>query len=77
MTIIICKKCGYEMINNYNNYGRICLNCGCFTEPEDIEIVKNNKKIQEKYAEIAINKIKDDYRKNMVKDCIDKIKDNL
>jgi hypothetical protein len=62
MAIVICKNCGHEMIGNENHYGKLCLNCGFFIEPEsDIKLVNDNKKIKEKYSLIAINKIRDKF----------------
>ena len=84
MAIVICKNCGHEMIGNENHYGKLCLNCGFFIEPEsDIKLVSENKKIKEKYAILSRNNWRVRYdlmayeRKNRLKDCVDKIKDNL
>jgi len=62
MKIIICKNCGHEMVGCDNHYGKLCLNCGFFIEPEsDIQLVRDNKKVKEKYSLIAINNIKDKF----------------
>ena len=56
----ICKKCGYSYDNQSNMYGKICVCCGSFIEPEEIpHFVAKNSEIDNSYKNKAINKVKE------------------
>jgi len=55
-----CPTCGKVYDGHMNVYGKICLYCGSFIEPDIVqEMVKNNVSIKEKYSTIAIDKIRE------------------
>ena len=55
-----CSSCGHIYDGHINVYGKICIYCGTFIEPEiEIKMVQENVEIKEKYKEIAISKVRD------------------
>ena len=60
MSQTVCNSCGHVYNDHANVYGKICIHCGSFIEPEiELEMVKENIAIKEKYKKIAISKVKD------------------
>jgi len=55
-----CSFCGHVYDGHINAYGKMCIYCGTFIEPEiEPRMVRESLDAKEKYKKIAINKVRE------------------